>query len=163
MRLASDPDWLTRDVVRRFGPYRAFSWLLGAIFTDVRACWLYQRFWGVKSEKTTQLDIGAQYNGKQLNSWVSSLSFGVSRFHLVSSMTLTICASARQIISTQPSWAVRWGQGTPLTTIGKLTSGLCLGENICNHRPVAANPSPWSTVRIGRLKQGTGVAPHYGG
>lgn len=121
-------------------------------------------FEGVKSEKTTQLDIGAQYNGKQLNSWVSAYLGRVNDFILFKYDPNNLRISQADNIDATIMGG-EMGAGYAFNDNWKADASLAYawGENTRNHRPLPQIPplearlgltfetGDWSSTALWRL------------
>lgn len=121
-------------------------------------------FEGVKSEKTTQLDIGAQYNGKQLNSWVSAYLGRVNDFILFKYDPNNLRISQADNINATIMGG-EMGAGYAFNDNWKADASLAYawGENTSNHRPLPQIPplearlgltfeaGDWSSTALWRL------------
>ncbi len=119
---------------------------------------------GVKSEKTTQLDIGAQYNGKQLNSWVSAYLGRVNDFILFKYDPNNLRISQADNIDATIMGG-EMGAGYAFNDNWKADASLAYawGENTSNHRPLPQIPplearlgltfetGDWSSTALWRL------------
>lgn len=95
----------------------------------------------VKTEKTTQLDIGAQYNGKRVNSWVSAYIGRVNDFILFRyDPTNSRISQADNVDATIMGGEV--GMSYKLTETWKTDASLAWswGENTDDHQPLPQTP-----------------------
>lgn len=86
--------------------YRTFPGLLGTVSPTYGPDGTSDAFDKVKTKKTTQLDIGAQYSDKRTNAWVSAYVGRVNDFSFSATIP-TMRISARSIISTLLSLEAR--------------------------------------------------------
>ena len=121
-------------------------------------------FEGVKSEKSTQLDIGAQYNGKQLNSWVSAYLGRVNDFILFKYDPNNLRISQADNIDATIMCG-EMGAGYAFNDNWKADASLAYawGKNTSNHRPLPQIPplearlgltfetGDWSSTALWRL------------
>lgn len=118
----------------------------------------------VKTEKTTQLDIGAHYNGKTVSSWVSAYIGRVNDFILFRyDPDHTRISQADNVDATIMGGEL--GMRYTLTEAWKTDASLAYswGENTDDHRPLAQTPplearlgltwekGDWSTTGLLRL------------
>nr|WP_145517571.1 TonB-dependent copper receptor [Yersinia mollaretii] len=98
-------------------------------------------FDGVKSEKTTQLDIGAQYSGKQLNGWVSAYLGRVNDFILFKYDPKNLRISQADNINATIMGG-EMGAGYAFNDHWKADASLAYawGENSSNNRPLPQIP-----------------------
>ncbi len=121
-------------------------------------------FDGVKSEKTTQLDIGAQYTGERFNSWVSAYVGRVNDFILFRySPTNTRLSQADNVNANVMGGEM--GFGYQLTDHWKTDASLAYswGENTTDNKPLPQIPplearfgltyehGDWSSTGLWRL------------
>ncbi|AHM71550.1 TonB-dependent copper receptor [Yersinia hibernica] len=121
-------------------------------------------FEGVKSEKTTQLDIGAQYNGKQLNGWMSAYLGRVNDFILFKYNPNNLRISQADNINATIMGG-EMGAGYAFNDNWKADASLAYswGENTSNNRPLPQIPplearlgltfeaGDWSSTALWRL------------
>lgn len=121
-------------------------------------------FEGIASEKTTQLDIGAQYNGEHLTSWVSAYLGRVNDFILFKYDPKNLRLSQAENINATIMGA-EMGAGYAFSDNWKADASLAYawGENTSNNRPLPQIPplearlgltyemGNWSSTALWRL------------
>ncbi|HDL6961346.1 TPA: TonB-dependent copper receptor [Yersinia enterocolitica] len=121
-------------------------------------------FEGIASEKTTQIDIGAQYRGEQLNSWISAYLGRVNDFILFKYDPKNLRISQAENINATIMGA-EMGVGYVFSDNWKADASVAYawGENTSNNRPLPQIPpletrlgltyenGNWSSTALWRL------------
>ncbi|CNH27228.1 putative membrane receptor protein [Yersinia aldovae] len=121
-------------------------------------------FEGVASEKTTQLDIGTQYSGEQLNGWISAYLGRVNDFILFKYDPKNLRISQAENINATIMGA-EMGAGYAFSDHWKTDASVAYawGENTSNNRPLPQIPplearlgltyetGSWSSTALWRL------------